>query len=266
MKTKSGLQLKPWQCLTGNQIKIIGVIMMVFDHIYQMFYAQGAPLWMTCIGRLVAPIFLFMCAEGFFYTHSKKRYMLRLLIGFFFMNIASAAISSVFPSNVVLMNNIFSTLFVCTVYMLAIDFLKKGIKEKKAARIILAIILMLAPILTSILCVMLLQYAAVDPKMAIMVMMIPSLMTAEGGYIFVILGVLFYIFRKWRYAQAAALIIISIFVFILGDKVQSLMIFAVIPILMYNGQHGKGSKYFFYIFYPAHIYLLYLISYFIFYR
>lgn len=266
MKTKSGLQLKPWQCLTGNQIKIIGVIMMVFDHIHQMFYAQGAPSWFTWIGRPVAPIFLFMCAEGFFYTHSKKRYMLRLLIGSFFMNIVSTAISSVFPSDVVLMNNIFSTLFVSTVYMLAIDFLKKGVKEKKAARIILTIILMLAPILTSVLCVMLLPYMAEHPGMAAIALMIPNLVTVEGGFIFVILGVLFYVFHKWRYAQAAALIIISILIFIGVDKVQSLMIFAVIPILMYNGQRGKGSKYFFYIFYPAHIYLLYMISYLIFYR
>jgi hypothetical protein len=39
-----------------------------------------------------------------------------------------------------------------------------------------------------------------------------------------------------------------------------MMLFAAIPILMYNGKRGKGSKYFFYVFYPAHIYILYAVA------
>ncbi|MGR8773851.1 hypothetical protein N2E71_07885 [Leuconostoc citreum] len=44
---------------------------MLGDHIYECFSNQGAPIWLTVLGRAVAPIFLFLSAEGFYYTHSK---------------------------------------------------------------------------------------------------------------------------------------------------------------------------------------------------
>jgi hypothetical protein len=41
---------------------------------------------------------------------------------------------------------------------------------------------------------------------------------------------------------------------------QWLMVLALPIILMYNGEKGKGYKYFFYIFYPVHIYALFIIG------
>lgn len=41
---------------------------------------------------------------------------------------------------------------------------------------------------------------------------------------------------------------------------QWMMIFALPIMLLYNGEKGKGYKYFFYIFYPLHIYLLYILG------
>ncbi|UOQ50507.1 TraX family protein [Gracilibacillus caseinilyticus] len=38
------------------------------------------------------------------------------------------------------------------------------------------------------------------------------------------------------------------------------MVFALPLILLYNGNRGAGLKYFFYIFYPLHSILLYLIG------
>jgi hypothetical protein len=84
--------------LTGSQIKIIGVIFMVICHINQMFFMYGAPSWLDWFGRPVAVIFLFFCAEGFFHTRSRAKYMLRLLTGFELMRIVSFTLERAMPS------------------------------------------------------------------------------------------------------------------------------------------------------------------------
>ncbi|MBP0968195.1 MAG: hypothetical protein J5722_11195 [Oscillospiraceae bacterium] len=44
---------------------------------------------------------------------------------------------------------------------------------------------------------------------------------------------------------------------------QCFMILALPLLLLYNGERGKGHKNFFYVYYPAHIYVLYIISHFL---
>ncbi len=89
---------------------------------------------------------------------------------------------------------------------------------------------------------------------------VKNILTVEGGCLFVLLGLLFYIFRKSRVLQILVLVAMSAYIFIAGDKIQSIMIFAAVPIALYNGERGKGIKNFFYIYYPLHIGILYVIS------
>ena len=60
-------------------IKIIAIVLMVFDHIHQMFAPLGAPLWLTWFGRPVFVLFLFAAADSWHYTKNRKKYLLRLL-------------------------------------------------------------------------------------------------------------------------------------------------------------------------------------------
>ena len=90
---------------------------------------------------------------------------------------------------------------------------------------------------------------------AFFIMAIPNILVVEGGYIMVYLGLLFYIFRRHRIAQMV------IFVYLTDPmSVQWMMVFAIIPMYFYNGEKGRGMKLFFYIFYPVHIYLLYILA------
>jgi hypothetical protein len=263
---KGATGLRGLKRLTGSGLKFLGVLMMVFDHLHQMFFMFGVPDWFTWIGRLVAPIFLFMCAEGFHYTRNRARYMLLLFAGFEFMNAASDLLGTALRhEDVVLMNNIFGTLLLCTIYMWATDALREGIRERQAGKASLAVLVLLAPAAVGAAFHGLLAmpdfFENPFARQAVFLLrFIPNLATTEGGLFLVLLGLLFYIFRGKRLVQVAALVAFGLLSLLTAGNVQWMMIFAAIPILLYNGERGKGSKYFFYIFYPAHIYIFYVIT------
>ncbi|MDR2175714.1 MAG: conjugal transfer protein TraX [Synergistaceae bacterium] len=248
--------------LTGNAVKTIGIILMVFDHLHQMFWVQGVPVWFYWLGRPVLPMFLFMCAEGFYHTRSRKAYLLRLFTCFVCMNAANTALTfALFNDDVMLINNVFGTMLLTGLYILFVRMLREGIEEKRAGRIIASALLILLPVLYSLIFAIALNSL---PWQAIIALsFIPNLITTEGGIPAVILGVLFYLCRGKRLMQTLTLSAGGILSFITDSescRVQWLMIFALIPVLLYNGRRGKGNKYFFYVFYPAHIYLFYIIA------
>jgi hypothetical protein len=260
----------PWQTLSGTAIKTIGIILMVLDHVHQMFIAQGVPDWLGWAGRPVSAMFLFLCAEGFFYTRNRKRYMLQLLAGFLFMSAMNRILSVVMPmEHIALINNIFGTLFLAAWYMGMIDRVIAGFREKSPVKILSAIGGLVLPLVVSLAAILALQ--SENPTVALILLFIPNPLLAEGGFVLVFMGVAFYLLRKYRVAQAALVLVISALTwysskdFVPADF-QWLMVFAVIPIILYNGTRGKAQKdgkYFFYVFYPAHIYLLYCAAWFL---
>lgn len=258
--------MKSIKKLDATTIKIIAVVLMVADHIHQMFIGFGAPLWLTYLGRPVFPLFLFTAAEGFYYTRSRKKYLLRLLYASWSMTILSAILQFVLPNDrVVLANNAFSTFFITGLYIVFWDNFIKGIQQKNIFKIITSILLCFIPIISSLPTLLIVQYTTNLPLKAIrglviLSMLIPNILLVEGGIAMIVLGVAFYILRKYRLAQVGVLLLLSTVVFLTGNHIQSLMAIAAIPMLLYNGEKGRGMKSFFYIFYPVHIFVLYISS------
>ena len=257
-----------WQFLNATTLKLIAAALMVLDHIHQMFAAVGAPMWLTMAGRLVFPMFLFAASESFYYTHSKKNYLKRLLFASWGMTVFTFILQRAVPNDgVVLMNNAFSTFFVAGLYMLFWDWFAEGVRHKSPKKIGKAVLCCFIPIISAlpIYLVALLSFQENVPSsvirlLASIALLVPNILTVEGGLSLVVLGVLFYIFRKHRAVQIAVLLLLSAVVYFAGNHIQCLMGLAAVPIALYNGERGRGIKNFFYVFYPAHIGLLYILS------
>lgn len=260
--------------LDSYQLKLIALILMTFDHTEQAFKGIiGTPLWFNILGRLVAPIFVFMLAQGMHYTRDRVKYISRLYIASVLMNIGNIFINKFTPQAMgyTVSNNIFASMFLIAFFIYCGGKIKENIKGKNYTRGLLYIGLLLIPLIINIILII---SKLPDSSLIVKVVtnFIPLFLFVEGGPFIVLLGIGFYIFRKSKF-KIAIFYILYVFVFFsiggifdptwtfwrIFDDIQWFMIFAVIPILMYNNKKGKGgkaAKYLFYIYYPAHIYIL----------
>jgi hypothetical protein len=248
----------------ATNIKLLAVVLMFIDHIHQMFWNMGVPEWLDLFGRPVFPLFLFLAADSFHYTHDRKKYMRRLLVASWCMVVLTNLTERIVPNpDVVLMNNAFNTFFVTTIYMLAWDTLCEGRKTKNKKQIGKAVVLALVPVILSlpifILAMVHLSTTAIQIG-AFVCLLLPSLLIVEGGPLYVLLGLLLYIFREKRLVQIAIVLAYAVVYYLLSGGVQWAIALAAIPMLFYNGQKGRGMKNFFYLFYPIHIIGLYLLA------
>ncbi len=263
-KTKKGL--------TGFEIKFLALIFMLLDHIHYFFEFTGkVPVIFSWIGRLAAGLFLFTMVEGYTYTSNKKKYFTRIYLMSVFMGIVKYLIQTLpqlqrgdgfYPAN-----GIFSTFVILIIMFIGIDF----IREKKLFK---GIGLILLPFIISYSFYFLPK--AIMPYAYLLVStLIPSPLLVEGGLHLIIAGIILYIFRENRKLQG---IFYGIFVlaWMLGlpliyirpislklmftDYYEWMSVFALIFMFLYNGEKGKPMKRLFYIFYPAHIYILYTLS------
>jgi len=262
--------------LDATQLKLIAMILMVLDHIYEFFsYTNLIPIWFTWLGRLVFPIFMFTMAEGFYYTKSREKYILRLYIGSALMGIINYLLVDIFPrpDNFPIINNIFGTFFLTAFYLYFIEKIKENTKLEKS--ITLSVFMMFIPILLSsfpsLITAALYNFGISIPYGLYVLFngVFPSLIFVEGGPFLILLGIIMYYLRHNRIKQVIIYVVICLLLFTGGKfdienliyiNYQWMMGFSAIFMLMYNGNKGKGYKYLFYCFYPAHIYILYILS------
>jgi hypothetical protein len=220
--------------LNNNQLKVLAMLSMLLDHI-------GVQLFPDCVvlrllGRISFPIFAYMIAEGCFYTKNRAKYLgLIAALGVGCQLVYYFAMGSLYQSVLITF-----TLSILVIY--AVDFF---VKKKNFGSGCLMVITILG-----------VAFAAVAA---------PILFKAQGfkidyGVIGVVLPIaVYYMPSKWWKIVAAVVVLI----------VQGIMrggmfwvALSAVPLLaLYNGKRGKYNlKYLFYIFYPTHLVLIYLVG------
>lgn len=259
--------------LNSFQIKVIALLLMVFDHIHYIFSGvRDIPLWFTMLGRLSAPLFIFISANGMRYTRHPEKYLLRLWAGSVFMSFGNKLMNTYFPlpGGGILMNNIFSTLFVSCLIIYCIRKIQE--RKKEGQPFVSYLLLMSVPVVSSILIVLAMVVPGLTTLSAAIMAFVPSLLFCEGSFAFAFLGVGFYFCLDSRKRLSLFYTLFCLFILFTGYRsgggilsiftadIQWMMVFALPVMLLYNKQKGAGMKYFFYIFYPAHIYLFAVIA------
>jgi len=226
-------KLKKLACLDATALKAIALVCMLIDHVGYEFFPDAN--WMRMIGRLTFPIFAFFVAEGYEKTRSVGKYALRMLV---------FALISEFPFDFAInrswvdmtSQNVFFTLLFGLGALWSADTIKAG---KNVLSMLLGVVVLIA-------CVSL-----------------PIVLNTDYSIYGVLMVVLFSMLRKYWWGPVASvgaangLMLISQHAY--WRPVQSCAFFAAVPLLLYNGQRGKGMKWLFYAFYPAHLLVIGLI-------
>lgn len=206
--------------LNGTQLKLFAALIMVIDHIGAVILPQYIIL--RIIGRISFPIFCFMAAEGFYYTSDLKKYMLRLFIAGI---ITEPVYNLAFTGTLQYMHQNVMFTFLCAA---AAVYIGKMFPEKLRVLSVIPFVFM--------------AYIA-------------NVLNTDYGAFGVTLIWLFYILRDKKFINIAASGVLQI----AGSVgIQRYSVFSLIPIALYNGRKGKKIKYFFYIFYPGHLMIIYI--------
>ena len=269
----------PSKGITETGLKWIALVTMVLDHIHYFFSFTGrVPEWFSMVGRLGAPLFMFCLVEGFTHTHSRKHYFAKVYIIstlmsalLFLMTYGGVLVR---PDGFYPCNGIMTTFVILMVIWQGIDWLG----EKKILPGLAAIILPLAwPLIASGLSVCFPVLAR--PLGFLCYSFLPMWgITGDSSWPVLVMGLVLYLFRKNRKTQVAAFCVYYLLYGVvymgwmasfLPDFTWSQLfteyyeiygILAAPLMLWYNGRRGGGHKMLFYIFYPAHVYLLYALS------
>ena len=276
--------------LTINHIKWIALIIMTIDHLgaygFEIPIFQEHYNMLRSIGRIAAPLFFFALTESIRHTRSKLKLILRLYVGAVGTGLFVAITNLLFHDSVgrFSQSNILFDYVYVAIYVVLIEKIIEGWKNGQWKQIMLAICGIASTCIPHFIVLLIEEFPYGRYQMSAETVrtifdftgsFIESVIRTEYTVLFVAMGILMYIARS-KYGKAVVLIVFSLICYfgseveylchysvitrVLGNR-QHYMILAVLFILLYNGEKGRGNKFFFYIYYPLHRYIISVIAY-----
>ncbi len=295
-QSKNGMSLQKSGGLNAFQLKVLAVIFMTIDHIgafaFDVPFVQQQMILFRSIGRLAMPIFLFLNLQSIRHTHNQRKFLLRLYLAGMGSQLFVVAMNLCFGERFYYFNpgNILFTFFYVALDSLCIERIFTALEQKKSRAAVCGVSVLLLSILPTVVYSPLLEFLlsfchtqrAVFLLSGLLDSFLPSFSTMDYGFGLVILGVSMYL-AKTKNRQCAVFAAFSCLctavtfaptfgipflrdVALSGifpeffNEIQCLMLFALPILLLYNGERGKPSKWFFYVYYPVHREIIFLVS------
>ena len=222
------IKVRPYQFLDGTTLKLLAMISMIFDHVGDNFFPGQT--WMRIIGRIAMPVFAFCLAEGFAHTGNRGKYLMRM---------ALFALISEVPFDLVVSGKVLefshqNIMFTFLFALLGLACFEKLTEKKTRAGYAAGVLLLFVFTGASLL-------LGLDYNML------------GTGLVFI-----FYLLKnKAHILRCLGGAVYHILLRNMGIYWFGLLGF--LPILCYNGKKGRGLKHLFYVFYPAHLLLIWLV-------
>ena len=218
--------------LSNNQLKIFAIIVMTVDHVGAYLLPQL--LWMRMVGRLAFPIFAYMIAEGCRHTRSMGKYFSTMVVAALCCQLVDYFAR----------DSLYMSILVTFSMSIGLIWLWKKYEQSGSIWLLPFGLGVLAALFV---CDRLGKY-------------LPGF-DVDYGFIGVMIPVLTY-FGKDKTRRIV--LWMGGLCLLARDSywIQWLSLLALPLVMLYNGQRGKWKlKWLFYIYYPAHLVVIYLISY-----
>ena len=218
-------------------LKLFAVLFMIIDHIAHYMINPELPAYsiMRIVGRLAAPIFWFCFVEGYKRTKNKTKYKLRLLISASIMSVGNMTLHCLLNTDrlSLLKPNMFLSFFMCA---LLVDTIQQCIKNKSRWQSLLLFMLSI-----------------------IIILFIGQ--HCEYSYFIICFVLLYHFIQNDAIKNLFYILTMTALSILLDAPLQIFAIGSVFFFTTYNNIKPKQNwKYFFYLFYPLHIWLLIIIS------